>query len=473
MKTTGHPWSIRTRLALGVALQTAVALLLVAGVQFVALRSFLDLAEHERLETLLPKIQTTVARNLNRPGATLPVEVDALSGGVDVRVSKGEQVLAQSDNFPAVPLDTPQGYQQLVGHSVLTAPLTVGGVPVKAQLASDVLGVVNPLRAYLRALSLTVPLAAAFVALLSFLLAGRLLLPITHLQHAAARLGRERNLRAPLPGTERRDELGLLASALQASFWQLADVQERGEAFTRAAAHDLRSPLAALKVRLQGALARPSTLSDLRADMTEALADIDRMRLLTEHLLLLASGEQQVQREPLDLAGLAGEAVDRAREHDPEIALEFWTTGNTTISGDRALIVTLIENLIGNALRHAPGTSVQVRVERADADVRLSVSDAGPGVPEAALAHLTEPFFQVDTARSGPGNGLGLAIVQRAVLAHAGTLRIFNRHPHGLQVELTFPQLASPESAGKGEQTDRVHLSTGHRGVEAQPARET
>jgi len=450
MSRDGRPLSIRARLALGVALQTAVALLLVAAVQFVALRSFLDLAEHERLETLLPRVQASVEEGLNRKGEALPVEVIALPGGVDLRVLRGDQVLAQSDNFPALPSDAAAGYRPMAGHSVLIAPLTIRGMPVTAQLASDVLGVVNPLRAYLRALSLSVPLAAITVALLSFLLAGRLLNPLRHLQHAATRLGQERDLRAPLPGTGSRDELGLLASALQASFGQLADVQERAEAFTRAAAHDLRSPLAALKVRLQGALARPSTLTDLRTDIAEALSDVDRMTLLTEHLLLLASGQQQVHREPLDLSEIAGEAVDRAREQDPDTPLDFWTTGSTLVEGDRTLITTLIENLIGNALRHASGTPVQVRVVGTEEEVHLSISDAGPGVPEAALTHLAEPFFQVDAARGGPGNGLGLAIVQGTVLAHAGTLQISNLRPHGLQVEVTLAHLrrASP-AAGR------------------------
>lgn len=432
--------SIRARLALGVALLTAVALLLVAAVQFVALRSFLDLAEHERLETLLPGVQTTIRSRLREPDAVVPVEVVALPGGVDVRVARGSRILAQSDNFPRIPVKTSLGYQPLAGHSVLTATLTLEGGPATVQLASDVLGVVNPLRAYLRALSLTVPLAAALVALLSFLLAGRLLRPITHLQQAAARLGRERNLRVPLPGTESRDELGRLASAFQASFSQLADVQEREEAFTRAAAHDLRSPLSALKVRLQGALGRESTAVELRADMTEALADVERMRLLTDHLLLLASGQQDIGRTSIDLAALVGEAVDRVRERDPDIPIEFFTSGRTTIHGDQTLISALIDNLIGNALRHAPGTPVEVRVVAQGPEVHLTVSDRGPGVPDAALPHLTEPFFQVDRARNGPGHGLGLAIVQRSVVAHRGSLNITNRHPQGLRVDITFVQ---------------------------------
>jgi len=438
MNRDGRSLSIRARLALGVALQTVIALLLVAAVQFVALRSFLDLAEHERLETLLPRVQASVEEGLSRKDKALPLEVTALPGGVDLRVLRGNEVLAQSDNFPDLPNDVAAGYRPMAGHSVLIAPLTIRGAPATAQLASDVLGVVNPLRAYLRALSLSVPLAAVTVALLSFLLAGRLLNPLRQLQHAATRLGQERNLRAPLPGTDSQDELGLLAKALQASFGQLADVQERAEAFTRAAAHDLRSPLAALKVRLQGALARPSSLTDLRTDITEALSDVDRMTLLTEHLLLLASGKQDIHREPLDLAGLAGEAVDRIREQDPDTQLEFWTAGGTFVEGDRTLIITLIENLIGNALRHAPGTAVQVRVERSGEDVRLSVSDAGPGVADAVLPHLTDPFFQVDPARGGPGNGLGLAIVERTVLAHMGRLQISNMSPHGLLIQVTF-----------------------------------
>lgn len=436
--------SIRIRIALGVALQTAVVVLVVAAVQFLALRSFLAVAEYERLEMLIPRLEQELAAR-PRSEAAPPLEITTLPRNVDVRVLQGGQVVAVTENFPPIPADLPPGYAPRAGHDVLIATVTLRGGAATAQLASDVLGVVNPLRAYLRALAVTVPTAAALVALLSFLLAGRLLRPVARLQEAAARLGQRGDLRSPLPGAGRNDELGRLAGTLQTSFAQLADVREREEEFTRAAAHDLRSPLAALKMRLQGSLAGPRSEAELREDMAEALADVERMRRLTEHLLLLARGVRAVQLLPVDLARVAGEAVDRAREAAPDVRLDFETRGDATVIGDEALLTHLVENLIGNGLRYGQGADMRVSVGGEADHVRLTVQDAGPGVPETALPHLAEPFYQVNTARGGEGNGLGLAIVQRVAQTHGATLRFENGEPGGLRVAVDFPRTGTDQ----------------------------
>jgi signal transduction histidine kinase len=308
--------------------------------------------------------------------------------------------------------------------------------------------VTNPLGAYLQALMVTAPAAALLVALLSYLLASRLLRPLSRLEQAAEELGSGGNLRVALPGAGRRDELGRLAAVLQTTFGQLADVREREAEFTRAAAHDLRSPLAALKTRLQGALSGPRRPDELRNEMAEALADVERMRRLSDHLLLLARGEREVQRLPLDLAQIAGEAVDHARELAPDVRLDFETWGETRLVGDAALLTHLIENLIENGLRYGEGADMQVCVGAHQQPgngpgwVRLSVRDAGPGVPAEALDRLSEPFYRLDPARVGEGNGLGLAIARRVAQAHGAVLRFENRQPSGLQVVLDFPALA-------------------------------
>ncbi|WP_425148666.1 sensor histidine kinase [Deinococcus sp.] len=435
--------SIRARLALGVALLTVGVVLVVAAVQFLALRSFLGLAERERLELLVPALETALDRQLGR-AARAPLDLSALPRSVDIRVLQAGRVLAQTQGFPPISPGERPGYRPLAGHNVLIAPIRLQGRPATAQIGSDLLGILNPLRAYLRALAITAPAAALLAALLSFALAGRLLRPLADLERAAARLGQGGHLRSPLPGATGRDELGRLAATLQTSFAQLAEVREREEAFTQAAAHDLRSPLAALKTRLQGSLAGPRSAADLRDDVAEALADVERMRRLTEHLLLLAHGSRAVQRLPLDLAHLTGEAVDRARVLSPETNLDFETQGQTAVLGDETLLTHLIDNLIENGLRHGHGADMQVKVSGDLTGVRLSIRDHGPGVPEAALTRLTEAFYRADPARGGHGNGLGLAIAHRAALAHGAALSFQNGQPRGLHVVLTFPPAQGP-----------------------------
>ncbi|WP_424952772.1 sensor histidine kinase [Deinococcus sp.] len=429
--------NVRARLTLSVALTTLVVVVVVAAVQFLALRSFLTLAEKERLEMLVPPLQTSLSAQLGA-GGPAPLDLSALPRNVDVRVLQGGRVLAQSPEFPRLALTEPAGYRPLAGHNVLITGFRLLGRPATAQLASDLIGTIDPPRAYLRALAITAPLAAVVVALLSFTLAGRMLRPLARLEETAADVGRHGNLRIQLPGADRRDELGRLAQTLQTTFSQLAAVREREEEFTRSAAHDLRSPLAALKTRLQGALSGPRSDRELREEITEALADVERMRQLTEHLLLLARGEKTLELAPTDLARLVGEVVDRARERSPDVQLYFETRGDTALHGDQMLLTQLADNLISNGLKHAGGADIQVSVIGEQREISLSVCDSGAGVPEESLPRLVEPFYRADRARGGAGNGLGLAIVCRVAELHGAALRMENRRPNGLAVTILF-----------------------------------
>ncbi|GGR03180.1 sensor histidine kinase [Deinococcus ruber] len=435
--------TIRARMTLSVALLTMVVVLVVAAVQFLALRSFLTLAEHERLEQLVPEVQATLSAQEQR-GKRAPLDLSSLPRSIDIRVLEGTRVLAQSEGFPAIPLSERPGYRPIANHNVLIRPVTVNGRPATAQIASDLLGVVHPLTAYLRALAITAPAATLLAALLSFALAGQLLRPLAELERAAGQVGEGENLRGLLPGTDRSDELGRLAQTLQMTFAQLADVREREEQFTRAAAHDLRSPLSALKTRLQGSLSGPRTETELREDIREALADVERMRRLTDHLLLLARGSRALHLLPLDLARLAGEVVDRVRERFPDVRLEFATEGQTVVLGDETLMTHVIQNLLDNGLRYGGGAEMRLTVKGVAGTVCLTVCDDGPGVPEAALPHLAEAFYRADEARGGAGNGLGLAIVHSAAQAHGARLHFEGVRPHGLRVLLDFPAVGAP-----------------------------
>lgn len=131
--------------------------------------------------------------------------------------------------------------------------------------------------------------------------------------------------------------------------------------------------------------------------------------------------------------------MDRAREAAPDVPLDFETRGETTVPGDEALLTHLLENLIGNGVRHGRGAPMRVRVAEQGGLVCLAVEDAGPGVPEAVLTRLTEPFYQVEAARGG-GNGLGLAIVRRVAEAHGALLHFENQPAGGLLVTIEFPR---------------------------------
>ena len=301
------------------------------------------------------------------------------------------------------------------------------------------------------------PVAAVAVALLSNLVAANMLSPVRRLERAAAALTGSRELRTPLPGVEATDELGRLANTLQAAFARLADGMDREVAFLRAAAHDLRSPLAALKTRIEGALARQRDPAAYRAALLELERDVDRMARLVDHLLMLARDSGPGDLHEVDLMRVAGEAVDAARAARPDVPLEAAFAPDTPlVRGDATLLRQLLDNLLDNAAVHGAGAPTRVSTRIApEGGAVLEVRDEGPGVAESDLHRLAEPFYRADPARTRaaadrqPGSGLGLAIVKRVVEWHGANWEVSSRPGEGLSVTIRFPRGRQVSGAGQ------------------------
>lgn len=440
------PWrkpNLHRRLALVLIAQTVAVLLLTALALFLVLGRFLEAGEAQRLDKLVDQVSIHVASAKH--------EVLEFKRGFpdDVHVRlllQGEEVAA-TPAFPAVPTDSPLGYSRAAQHRVLTLAIREDGVNYTLQLAGDPVGTEIALRAYLMALAVIVPLAALAVALLSNLVAANMLSPVRRLERAAAALTGSRELRTPLPGVEATDELGRLANTLQAAFARLADGMDREVAFLRAAAHDLRSPLAALKTRIEGALTRPRDPAAYRATLVELERDVDRMVRLVDHLLMLAREGGPGELSEVDLARLAGAAVDAGRSARPNVPVTTAFVPDTpAVRGDATLLRQLLDNLLDNAAAHGVGAPTQVSTWRSPAGgAVLRVRDEGPGVSETELPRLAEPFYRPDLARgraaagAQPGSGLGLAIVKQVVEWHGASWELASRPGEGFSVTITFP----------------------------------
>jgi len=431
--------TIRWRMALAVALQTALLLVVVAAVLYLALQRFLVAGEERRLDNAvsLLDLRHDLEHGTQDTGElTLGSEFPP---GVQVRVVNGDHVLRATPNFPDVPTDLPLGYTRVQGHQVLTRQVMAENRLVTLQLAADLGGVNQPLRAYLRALLVTLPVMMLLAAAAAAITAGRLLKPIKSLQRAASSIGASGDLLQAVPGATGRDELGRLAATLQQAFRRLNAMMERESEFTRAAAHDLRTPLTALQARIQGTLARPRSEAQYRDALSELERDVSRLSRLTEHLLLLARDETAFHPSPTDLRRVAGEAVDRARARAAGVAIEFRASAPPAVAGDALLLSHVVDNLLENAVRHGRGAPVQVSVSAAGDAALLIVADQGPGVSEATRSHLGERFYRGDSARSGEGSGLGLAIVAHVVALHGGSWRVDSAPGEGFRVAVRLP----------------------------------
>lgn len=304
---------------------------------------------------------------------------------------------------------------------------------IRQRLAADA-----ALRSVLPLLAVTPLLAAALWWLVAHALAP--------LARVAAEL-RERDAATlqPLPTTGLPDEVAPLVGALNAMLERLGQSFDGQRAFVADAAHELRSPLTALK--LQAQLVRRAPDEATRGAAVDALvAGVDRATRLVEQLLTLARQEPGAQAPALQTVVLAplarqvlADAGAQAQARDSTLQLE--ADEQATVRGDAAALAVLLRNLVDNALRYTPaGGRVQVTIQRdSGGGVRLRVDDSGPGIPAAERERVFERFVRGSSAAAESGSGLGLAIVRSIAQRHGATLALAESPLGGLRVDLLFP----------------------------------
>jgi signal transduction histidine kinase len=264
---------------------------------------------------------------------------------------------------------------------------------------------------------------------------------------------RSRDVQAllPLPPQDLPDEVRPLVEALNALLQRLADAFDGQRAFVADAAHELRSPLTALKLQAQ-VLRRADDEATRDAALTALQAGVERAIRLVEQLLALARAEPGARAPalvPLAPAVIAREvladAAMMASQRGSTLSLD--ADDSVQVIGDAAGLGTLLRNLVDNALRYTPaGGQVRVGVAREGDQARLRVDDSGPGIPPEQHERVFERFVRGDAAAGQTGSGLGLAIVRGIALRHGATLRLDRSPLGGLRVDLGFP--ARPAGAG-------------------------
>ncbi len=229
---------------------------------------------------------------------------------------------------------------------------------------------------------------------------------------------------------------------------------EHERRFTADAAHELRHPLAALRLELD--LAGRGDDAPARARHLQRAHDaLDRMQRLVAQLLMLARVEKLAELDdagPLRLVSVAEAALrdasERASARSIELSLDH--DGNDFVLGSRSLLDILVQNLLDNALRHAPDHGqVNVRVGGRDEQVTLEVNDNGSGFAAAAVARLGERFHRPEGS-VGEGSGLGLSIVQAIARLHHGELTFGRSALGGARVAFSLPRVATDAAHAPG-----------------------
>jgi signal transduction histidine kinase len=243
----------------------------------------------------------------------------------------------------------------------------------------------------------------------------------------------------------RGDEFDRLAEVINDMLDRTALLMDGVRQVSNSIAHDLRTPIARARARLEDASAHAAGAEELQAAVDRAVMDLDGVASVFEALLRIAEIEAGARRSafaPVDVAALLADLAElyaaAAEEQGARLLVD--APSPLRVNGDRELIQQAVANLLDNAIKFSPpGGEIRLQAAAHDA-VEISVSDQGPGIPEGDRARATDRFFRGETARQTPGSGLGLALVEAVAQLHGGSLRLDDAEP-GLRAVLTLPQM--------------------------------
>ena len=300
--------------------------------------------------------------------------------------------------------------------------------------------------------SLLWPLSALGIALVvltlfSLLVTLSITRPLSRLRGAVHDLGQttyQQNSLAQL--ANRRDEFGVLANDFNRMGARLQSLIGSQRQLLRDVSHELRSPLARLRIALALAeRAEPEQREKLWPRLTR---ECDRLEALISEILALARLDaEHASAEPIDLPSLLLSAQKDAQLSAPEQEICLDEEPGLSLQGWPTMLERALDNLLRNALRFNPqGQPIEIKALKHGDRIVLSVRDHGPGVASEHLAQLGEPFFRAPN-QSAPGHGLGLAIARRAAERHGGSLTLANHPEGGFVACLELPLEPNPNSA--------------------------
>ncbi len=403
--------------------------------------------------------------------------VSGLTAYIKTRVGMqiaGERILLLTDpslrplagNLPAWPQDMP------LGPGTYSLPVHLAGKPAHAMFAHTVLPggyhlLVGRDQALFQPLTsrFWYGLAAAVAVLLGAGALGGLMIRRAVLQRVH---GLRHTVQAIVAGDlshrlavqHGSDELNTLSVTINGMLDQIEQLVHGVRDVSNAIAHDLRTPLAELRSRLEElSLTRPGT-EETFAEIEAAVADVDRVIRIFNALLRLAEIDTGMRRSgfvQVNASELAKQAVDfyQPAAELKGIAVTFRADEPTLVSGDPVLLAQAIGNLIDNALKYSSsGGVIAVQVQRrAEGAIEITIADSGPGIPDAEKPRVLTRFYRGDASRGTPGVGLGLTLVASVAKVHGGQLELNDNHP-GLRAQMVIAPGAAVAVKGSAPQAE-------------------
>lgn len=289
--------------------------------------------------------------------------------------------------------------------------------------------------------------AAAVVAMAIALVISRVITkPIATLTRGIQRMGRgDLSVRVPVKGS---GELRKLSETFNVMSQKLELLDKSRNQFVSNASHELKTPLATMKILLENIIYQPDMDTDVRTDfLSDINREINRLNLIISDLLTLVSMDSKtmrLNRETFKFADVIADVVHRlsvvAEKRRQEIKLQIGDS--CEMYADCAKLTQVVTNILDNAIKYTPeGGLIRVRLIRSGRDAILSVADNGPGIPKDDQPHIFDRFYRVDKARGRDtgGTGLGLSIVNQLVLMHGGTVSVQSEEGHGSTFTVELP----------------------------------
>jgi heavy metal sensor kinase len=362
-----------------------------------------------------------------------------------------EEVRRFRERLRIVDVETDRGRLRL-SNSLVT--LGRSSPPYLLQVGVNMNGVDAALEHFLRVLLWTLPASLAVVLLAGRLMAGRSLAPLADLASRTRAIS-VRDLRTRLPLRGAGDELDAVAAAFNDTLGRLEQAVGEMKQFSAAIAHELRTPLAALRGETELALLRDTTPAEYHRTLEAQLEEFDKLTRLVNQLLTLAraeAGEIPLAAQPVDLEPLVLSVVD---DLEPvalsrDITLACDRHGPAVIAGDAGWLERLVLNLLDNAIKFTrPGGRITVAVWTADREAHVSITDTGIGMSAETLPRIFERFYRADPARSSSeaGTGLGLSLVKWITDHHGGRIEVRSEPDAGTTFVVTFPRVPAYNEA--------------------------
>jgi two-component system OmpR family sensor kinase len=456
------------RLRMTLVFAGAMALLLAALGTFVYLRfeGSLDRSLNQALRSRAEDVRALVMqadsglRQAGQSSLATPGERFAQILGPGGRVLDGTPGLPRRALLSRQQVARSQSGPMLLARTTITGPAGASrllATPVQAQGARLTVVVGTSLRERDRALAelrtvllLGGPVALLLASLLGYAVAALALRSVESMRRRALHISLGKSgQRLPVPAAN--DELARLARTLNEMLARNEVAFQRERAFVADASHELRSPLAILRAELEVALLGEPSPQELQHAVSSAAEEADRLSVLADDLLLLASADQGtlgIRREAVDVLQTLERLRERFGESARSASCEIEVSGprDLRMLADPVRIEQALSNLVDNALRHG-AHAIDVHAERREGQVVLHVSDDGPGFPPALLQVAFERFTRADRTRTAGGAGLGLSIVRSIARAHGGEAYLANRAGGGAHVWLSIAQAPVQEQA--------------------------